>query len=75
MSQPPIQPSRDHVIANPAATTPDRDVRAPDPSFFNAANQELDNKGFLVTSTEELFQWGAHRQPVVDDLRARLLRG
>ncbi len=31
--------------------------RLPDGAFFNAVQGELDNKGFLVTSTEELFQW------------------
>ena len=29
----------------------------PDPGFFNDLNGELTDKGFLVTSTEELFQW------------------
>ena len=26
-------------------------------TFFNGLNAEVDDKGFLVTSTEELFQW------------------
>ncbi len=30
---------------------------APDPQFYNDLNAELGDKGFLVTSTEELFQW------------------
>jgi len=34
----------------PAGTQPDQD-------FFNALNSEVSDKGFLVTSTEELFQW------------------
>ncbi|MDE2301311.1 MAG: NADH-quinone oxidoreductase subunit B, partial [Sphingomonadales bacterium] len=35
----------------PSAVTP------PDRAFFTDLNQEVANKGFLVTSTEELFQW------------------
>ncbi len=30
---------------------------APDPSFFNGLNDELENKGVVLASTEELFQW------------------
>ena len=36
----------------------------PDQSFFNDLNGELTDKGFLVTSTEDLFQWartGSHK--------------
>jgi NADH-quinone oxidoreductase subunit B len=56
------QPSLDHLIANPAATTvsgPAHNpaLRMPDGGYYNALSTELDNKGFLVTSTEELFQW------------------
>ena len=29
----------------------------PDPQFFNALSTEVQDKGFLVTSTEDLFQW------------------
>ena len=29
----------------------------PDQGFFDSLNGELTDKGFLVTSTEELFQW------------------
>ena len=29
----------------------------PDQAFFNDLNGELSDKGFLVTSTEDLFQW------------------
>ena len=29
----------------------------PDQGFFDGLNGELTDKGFLVTSTEELFQW------------------
>ena len=32
-------------------------VTAPDQAFFNSLNSEVSDKGFLVTSTEELFQW------------------
>ena len=47
---------------------------ATDP-FFLSLKDELADKGFLVTSTEDLDQLGAHRLAHVDDLRARLLRG
>jgi NADH-quinone oxidoreductase subunit B len=40
----------DLTAAPPAGTLPDL-------SFFNGLNDELSNKGFLVVSTEELFQW------------------
>ena len=30
---------------------------APDQSFFLDLNSQVQDKGFLVTSTEELFQW------------------
>ena len=32
-------------------------VAQPDADFFNSLNSEVSDKGFLVTSTEELFQW------------------
>ena len=55
-------PSLDHALANPAAITaagPGHNpaLHAPDQNYYNALSSELDNKGFLVTSTEELFQW------------------
>jgi NADH-quinone oxidoreductase subunit B len=34
-----------------------QESRLPDPDFFNGLNSEVQDKGFLVTSTEELFQW------------------
>ena len=39
------------VTANQGAMT------APDQAFFDSLNAEVNDKGFLVTSTEELFQW------------------
>jgi NADH-quinone oxidoreductase subunit B len=60
------QPSRDHILANPGATTVrgeannpviHPEIRGPDEAFYNSLSSEVDNKGFLVTSTEELFQW------------------
>ncbi len=33
------------------------DVRQPDAEYFNALQTEVNDKGFLVTSTEDLFQW------------------
>jgi NADH-quinone oxidoreductase subunit B len=32
-------------------------VTPPDQAFFSDLHQEIDNKGFLVTTTEDLFQW------------------
>jgi NADH-quinone oxidoreductase subunit B len=29
----------------------------PDPEFFKALSSEVSDKGFLVTSTEDLFTW------------------
>ena len=33
------------------------EMRQPDADYFNALQTEVNDKGFLVTSTEELFQW------------------
>ena len=33
------------------------EVTPPDQDFYNSLNSEVQDKGFLVTSTEELFQW------------------
>ena len=33
------------------------ETRQPDADYFNALQTEVNDKGFLVTSTEELFQW------------------
>ena len=33
------------------------DLQQPDPAFFNALQGEVADKGFLVTSTEDLFTW------------------
>jgi len=33
------------------------EVRQPDASYFTALQTEVNDKGFLVTSTEDLFQW------------------
>ncbi|MFY8193791.1 MAG: NADH-quinone oxidoreductase subunit B, partial [Novosphingobium sp.] len=38
------------AVVPPAGTLPDA-------GFFNDINAEVSDKGFLVTSTEELFQW------------------
>jgi NADH-quinone oxidoreductase subunit B len=37
--------------------TPMRTEQQPDEAFFKDLNSEVNDKGFLVTSTEELFQW------------------
>ena len=44
-------------------------------SVFVELNNELADKGFLVTADRRPDQLGAHRLADVDDLRARLLRG
>ena len=60
------QPSLDHILANPGASTVrgeannpvlHPEIRGPDEAFYHSLAGEVDNKGFLVTSTEELFQW------------------
>ena len=33
------------------------EVRQPDADYFNALQTEVNDKGFLVTSTEDLFEW------------------
>ena len=33
------------------------ELRQPDPEYFNALQTEVNDKGFLVASTEDLFQW------------------
>ena len=42
--------------------------------YFGEINNELADKGFLVTSTDELINWAPHRLADVDDLWSRLLR-
>ena len=44
------------VELQPAPGSPSSLV-PPDQGFFDGLNGELTDKGFLVTSTEELFQW------------------
>jgi len=39
------------------AAAPGSPPVTPDPAFFNELQGELDNKGFLVASTEDLFHW------------------
>ena len=50
------------VVPNPALAPAliDADgtaMKAPDQGFFNDLNAQVHDKGFLVASTEELFQW------------------
>src|SRR3954454_23263320 len=33
------------------------DLQSPDPRFFGELQSEVTDKGFLVTSTEDVFQW------------------
>ena len=56
----------DHALASPAATnvagpevnpTIHADLLKPGEEYFNQVSDELDHKGFLVASTEDLFQW------------------
>ena len=58
-------------ILDPATGKP---IGANDP-FFGALNDQLADKGFIVTTTDDLLASGAHRfADVADDLRPRLLR-
>jgi NADH-quinone oxidoreductase subunit B len=45
------------VELNPALNPHLPESQEPDPAFFNALSTEVQDKGFLLTSTEELFQW------------------
>src|SRR5690606_39738371 len=56
MKNTPDQPILNPVLHRDALLAGGQE-RLPDGSFANALIGELDNKGFLVTSTEELFQW------------------
>ena len=56
----------DHALANPAGSTVagpainptiHREIAPPGAVYFNQVSNELDHKGFLVTTTEDLFQW------------------
>jgi hypothetical protein len=40
-----------------AGTAAGSAITAPDQAFFESLNAEVSDKGFLVTSTEELFHW------------------
>lgn len=46
-----------NMTASPLVTADQGAVAAPDQAFFDSLNAEVNDKGFLVTSTEELFQW------------------
>ena len=52
----PDQPVLNPVL-HPDALLSAGQERLPDGAFVNALGAELDHKGFLVTSTEDLFQW------------------
>ncbi len=48
------------TIITPPQTVPAAqggETRQPDADYFNALQTEVNDKGFLVTSTEDLFQW------------------
>ena len=56
----------DHALANPAGSTVPgpainptihREITPPGGEFYNQISNELDHKGFLITTTEDLFQW------------------
>ena len=49
--------------------------RSPIPTSSARSSPRSSDKGFLVTSTEDLFHWARTGSLVVDDLRPRLLRG
>ena len=56
MSNTPNDPTVNPVLHRDGLLTAGQE-RLPDGAFVNALSTEIDNKGFLVTSTEELFQW------------------
>ena len=56
MSNTPDNPVVNPVLHRDGTLTAGQE-RLPEGAFVNAIQGELDNKGFLVTSTEELFQW------------------
>jgi hypothetical protein len=56
-----------------AKLTPAAHIVPPEPVFFTDLNNELSDKGFLVTSAES-DHLGAHWVAVVDDLWFGLLR-
>jgi hypothetical protein len=60
--------------SNGSELQPARDAR-PTPMFFRGLNAESSDKGFLVSRHRGAVPVGPHRLAVVDDLRARLLRG
>src|SRR5438093_6089803 len=46
------------VTLDPRSENPrPADLQQPDPAFFNDLSAQVSDKGFLVTSTEDLFQW------------------
>ncbi len=45
-----VELERPGVLGAPAVVNPN-------PEFFNALSSEVSDKGFLVTSTEDLFTW------------------
>jgi NADH-quinone oxidoreductase subunit B len=45
------------VMLSPAENVFQPEGKLPDQNYFNDLNSELTDKGFLVTSTEDLFQW------------------
>ena len=46
-----------------------------DRKHLEELRRNLDEKGFMVTTAEDLFTWARHGLAVVDDVRPRLLRG
>jgi hypothetical protein len=57
------------VATNPNHAGADREVATQE------LNRELQDKGFLVTSTEDIINWARTGSLALDDVRPRLLRG
>jgi len=52
-----LEPNNSGSAILNADGTPMRPDTQPDDAFFKDMNSEVNDKGFLVTSTEDLFNW------------------
>ncbi len=52
-----VELERPGVLGAPPVPGAPGAVVNPNPEFFNALSSEVSDKGFLVTSTEDLFTW------------------
>jgi NADH-quinone oxidoreductase subunit B len=54
---PPTAPLNATEAAQMMPTAKGGEVKQPDADYFNALSTEVNDKGFLVTSTEDVFNW------------------